>query len=317
MGSLYTQPPPILYSPPKTAPIPVIDVDRARPLDEVAADFRAAAIDMGFLYVKNHGIDPGVTAAAFAACARLFALPLEAKERIGRDGGMGRGYEGLEKQSNDTASAPDLKESWNFSLRGDPLKRPPNKWPAELSDREFREPMMTYYLAVAGVGDHLVRVFARSLDLPAQVFDAMFRDGLTSIRCLRYPPHPQHPKFNQLGAGAHTDAGVLTLLAQDDAGGLEVQNTQGEWLRAEVIPDTLVVNLGDCAARWTNDRYRSTKHRVMNAVSGRERYSMAYFHGPSYDTRIECIPTCLEPGEAPKYAPITIGDYTAARLARK
>lgn len=104
---------------------------------------------------------------------------------------MSRGWEGLEKQSNDTASAPDYKESWNFSLRGDPLKRPPNKWPAELSDTEFREPMMTHYLAVAGVADHLMHVFARSLGLDVDYFDPMFEDGITSIRCLRYPTHPE------------------------------------------------------------------------------------------------------------------------------
>ena len=317
MGTLYTQPPPVLYEPPKSASIPVIDIDRARPIDEVAAEFRAAAIDMGFLYVKNHGIHPSVTAAAFAASARFFALPVEAKARVPREGGMSRGWEGLEAQANDTASAADLKESWNFSLRGDPLKRPPNKWPAELSDREFREPMMTYYLAVAGVADYLMRVFARSLKLDADYFDAMFLNGLTSIRCLRYPPHPKNPKFNQLGAGAHTDASVLTLLAQDDSGGLEVKNAQGEWLRADVIPDTLVVNLGDCAQRWTNDRYRSTMHRVKNAATDGYRYSMPYFHSPSYDTQIACIPSCLEPGEVPKYEPVSIGDYTAARLARK
>jgi isopenicillin N synthase-like dioxygenase len=315
--TLFTQPPPVLYQPPKNAPIPVIDVDRVRPIDEVAAEFRAAAVDMGFLYVKNHGINPSVRAAAFDAVQRFFALPLEAKERVPRTGGMDRGWEGLEKQRNDTASAPDYKESWNFSLRSRPSTRPPNKWPAEFSDHEFREPLMTYYLAVAGVGDHLMRVFARSLDLPVDYFDEMFRDGIGSIRTLFYPPHPKNAKFNQLGAGAHTDAGVLTLLAQDDAGGLEVQSAQGEWLSAQVIPDTLVVNLGDCAQRWTNDLYRSTKHRVMNANSGRDRYSMAYFHGPKYDTLMECIPSCLAPGEVAKYEPISIGDYTTARLARK
>ncbi len=313
---LYTRPAPIIYQPPKSATIPVVDIDRSRPIDEIAAEFRAAAVDTGFLYVTNHGIAPSVTAAAFAALHRFFALPADVKAKYPRGGGMGRGWEGLEAQANDTASAPDYKESWNFTLRGDPTKRAPNKWPAELSEPEFREPMSTYYLSVAMVGDYLMHVFARSLALPRDYFDAMFNDGLTSCRCLYYPPHPANPKFNQLGAGAHTDAGVLTLLAQDDAGGLEVQNAQGEWLRADVIPNTLVVNIGDMAARWTNDRYKSTKHRVMNA-SGRERYSMAYFHGPAYDTVIECIPTCLEPGEQPKYPPVSIGEYTTQRLARR
>jgi isopenicillin N synthase-like dioxygenase len=313
MSSTYNIPPPIIYEPPKSAPIPVIDLDPSRPIDDIAAEFRAAAMDMGFLYVKNHTIPHEVTAAAFAAIRRFFALPLAAKEQYPREGGMGRGWEGLEKQANDTASAPDYKESWNYSIGGDPAKRGANKWPAELADADFRAPMERYYTEIAQVGDRLVQIFARSLSLSADYFEEMFRLPLTSIRCLHYPPHPAKPKFNQLGAGAHTDGGVLTLLAQDDAGGLEVQNGTGEWLRAEVIPDTLVVNLGDCAMWWTNDRYRSTKHRVMNA-SGRDRYSMAYFTGPSYESLIECIPTCLAAGEKPKYEPITFGDWTAARL---
>jgi isopenicillin N synthase-like dioxygenase len=317
MGSLYTVPAAIMYQPPTTAPIPVVDVDRARPIDEIAADFRKAAMDVGFLYVKNHGIHPSVTAAAFDAIRRFYALPLSVKRKYPREGGMGRGWEGIEAQANDTASAADYKESWNFTMRGDPMKRAPNKWPVELSDHEFREPMTTYFLSVAALGDYLMHVFARSLSLPRDYFDEMFLDGLTSVRTLYYPPMPANPKFNQLGAGAHTDAGVLTLLAQDDVGGLEVENAQGEWQRAEVLPGTLVVNIGDMAQRWTNDQYRSTKHRVMNANPGRARYSMAYFHGPSYDTVIETIPTCLAPGEKPKYAPIGIGEYTTQRLARR
>ena len=318
MKAIYTPPPPILYEPPKSAPIPVIDIDRSRSIGDVAADFRAGAVDMGFLYVKNHGVHRNVRAAAFAACERLFALPVEAKARVARNGGAeARGWEGLEAQRNDTKSAPDYKESWNFSLRGDPCKRPPNKWPAELTDSEFREPMMTYFLAVAGVADHLMHVFASSLGLDAEYFDPMFYDGVNSLRALRYPPHPVNANFNQLGAGAHTDAPALTLLAQDDAGGLEVQNTQGEWLSADVVPDTFVVNLGDCAMRWTNGHYRSTLHRVKNAASDRYRFSMAYFHAPSNDTVIECLPACLEPGQTPRWKPITAGEHTSARLKRR
>ena len=319
MDSLYQPPPPILYAAPKSADIPVIDCDRSRPIDDVAADFRVAATEIGFLYVKNHGIHPSVMAAAFDASARFFSLPIEAKARVARNGGSNaRGWEGLEEepQTGDSASAPDHKESWNISLRGNPLKRPVNKWPAELADREFREPMMTYFLAIANVADYLLHVFARSLDLDAEYFDPMFVDGVNSLRCLRYPPHPENPKFNQLGAGAHTDAPVLTLLAQDDAGGLEVQNTKGEWLRADVIPGTLVVNLGDCAMRWTNGKYRSTYHRVKNAASDRFRYSMAFFYAPANETVIECLPGCLEPGQTPRFDPVAAGEYTAARLAR-
>jgi isopenicillin N synthase-like dioxygenase len=310
---------PVLYTPPKVAPIPVIDIDPSRPPDDVAAEIRSAALDTGFFYIKNHGVDQAVIDGAFAACARFFALPLDAKERIPRTPTT-KGYEGMEKQHLDPGSAPDIKESWNCGWDRGP--RTPgfaeNKWPRpeELSEALFKDPIETYYRAVDGVATNLMPHFARSLSLPWDYFAELFRNPGTSLRVLCYPPQPENPKFNQMGAGAHTDGSVFTILSQDDCGGLEVQDVHGDFMRAEVMPGTFVVNIGDTLARWTNDRFKSTVHRVMHAITPKTRYSMAFFYSPGYYTKIECIPTCLEPGEQPKYEPVTMGEHSNYRLSR-
>jgi len=308
---------PVLYTPPKVAPIPIIDVSPSLPPDAVAAEIRTAALDTGFFYIKNHGVDQALVDAAFTACARFFALPLEAKERIPREPTT-KGYEGMEKQHLDPGSAPDVKESWNCGWDRGPVTPgfTRNKWPEELAPALFRELIEAYYRAVDGVAARLMPLFARSLELPADYFEELFRYPGTSLRVLCYPPQPENPKFNQMGAGAHTDGSAITVLAQDDCGGLEIQNVHGEWLRAEVVPGTFVVNIGDTLARWTNDRYRSSVHRVMHAITPKTRYSMAFFYSPSYYTRIECIPTCLAPGEQPKYEPVTCGEHSNYRLSR-
>jgi isopenicillin N synthase-like dioxygenase len=308
---------PVLYTPPKVAPIPIIDVNPALSPDGVAAEIRKAALDTGFFYIKNHGVDQAIVAAGFAACSRFFALTLEAKERIPREP-TSKGYEGMEKQHLDPGSAPDVKESWNCGLDRGPVTPgfTRNKWPEELAPDVFREPIETYVRAVDGVAARLMPLFARSLDLPADYFADLFAYPSVSLRVLCYPPQPENPKFNQMGAGAHTDGSAITVLAQDDCGGLEIQNVHGEWLRAEVVPGTFVVNIGDTLARWTNDRYRSSVHRVMHAITPKTRYSMAFFYSPSYHTRIECIPTCLAPGEQPKYEPVTAGEHADYRLSR-
>jgi isopenicillin N synthase-like dioxygenase len=298
------------YTPPKTSErLPVIDLSgRAVP-----AQIAAAARDTGFFYVANHGIARTLIDGVFAQANRFFDQPSERKLAVVKRPGF-RGYEGLEAQQLDAASPPDIKESFNFAGDfGAPTPDPvDNLWPEGLPG--FREALEAYYAPMLDLGRHLMRLLALSLDEPETRFDEAFRAPSASLRLLRYPPQPADAAYNQLGAGAHTDWGAITLLAQDDCGGLEVENARGEWLHADPVPDTFVVNLGDMVARWTNGRYHSNMHRVMNNVSGRNRHSIVLFFNPAYYTPVECLPTCLAAdGGHAKYPACTAGEHIAQR----
>src|SRR5262249_33857593 len=141
-------------------------------------------------------------------------------------------------------------------------------------------------------------------------FDGAYEDATLAVRLLHYPPQVATGPRNQLGAGAHTDWGAVTMLLQDDRGGLEVRKSAGDWIRAEPIPGPVGVNPGDMMRRWTNDLYHSTLHRVLNNVSGRDRYSVATFLAGRWDYRVECVPTCRPADRAPNYAPCTIGEHS-------
>jgi isopenicillin N synthase-like dioxygenase len=162
------------------------------------------------------------------------------------------------------------------------------------------------------LGAHLFSCIALSLELPEDYFEEGLEQPQCGVRLLRYPPQPRDAAFNQLGAGAHTDWGSITLLLQDDNEGLEVQNAAGEWLRAQPIAGTFVINLGQLMQRLTNGLYHATMHRVMNNVGGRERYSVATFFDFDYFHRVECAPACLPASGRPDYEPCTVGEHIEA-----
>jgi isopenicillin N synthase-like dioxygenase len=300
---------------------PIIDIGPLRnedPADRrtVARALRAACIETGFCYVANHGIDPALAARMLAEAERFFEQLPEVKERVHiRNSTVRRGYEGIGAQALNAATGGDIKESVlvGVDLGPDhPLVRAgtphygPNQWPDELPG--WREAVLDYFAAMDGLARLLLDGLAVSLDLPRTYFEPCLKNPMSLVRLLHYPPHPSADPAREVGCGAHTDWGLITILAQDDTGGLEIQLPSGAWVPATPVPGTFVVNIGDMMARWTNDLYRSTPHRVLNR-SRRDRYSAVFFCDPSYHTRVTCLPTCCSPTHPARYAPTTAGEH--------
>lgn len=301
--------------------LPVIDIAglgqdpavRAR----VAAELRAACERRGFFYIRNHGIPEDLIARMFAANEAFFDQPMDVKLRVDKAlSPCNRGYEPLRAQTLEAGAPPDLKESFYIGQEvpaDDPrvlagrFNTGPNQWPADVPG--FRETMSEYFDAARALAERLVGALETSLDLPPGRFDDYMRDASATLRLLHYPPQPPHPQPGEKGCGEHTDFGGITLLLQDDSGGLQVWDAQvRRWIDAPPVPGTYVVNIGDLFARWTNGRYHSTLHRVIN-VSGRERHSIPFFYTGNPDHRVECLPGCLRDGELPAFAPVTVEQH--------
>jgi isopenicillin N synthase-like dioxygenase len=304
--------------------IPIVDLAPLRGggadgLRQVAAAVRRAATEIGFFYIANHGVPADVIADAHAVSRRFFALPIERKMEAAINA-RHRGFLKVGEAKMHTRARPDLKESFIFGLdlpEDDPDVRAgktlmgPNVWPPALP--EMKPVLDCYYAEILACGERLLTAFAVALDLPPQFFVERYRRPLARGSIIYYPPQPPAMGAEQFGVSQHSDYGCITILWQDANGGLQVRNRAGEWVAAAPIPDTFVINIGDLMARWTNDLFVSTPHRVVN-TSGRERYSIAVFYDPNYDTVIDVLETCRKPGEAPAYPPTTCGDYVRGRF---
>ncbi len=305
--------------------IPVIDIEALRggsgqAVAAVAEQIREASARVGFFYVRNHGIPAAIRDGALSEAKRFFALPPEVKAKVAVNR-RHRGFLGPGGAKMHQTARADLKESFNWALEladadpdvlsGNKPLLGPNNWPDD-DLPELRPTLYRYYLAACACGGDLMRAFAVSLGIDEQFFAPRFSKPIARGSALYYPPQPPQMGAEQFGVGAHTDYGCLTLLWQDAVGGLQVRGRDGEWVTAHPIPDTLVVNVGDLLARWSNDRFVSTPHRVVNA-SGRERYSLAVFFDPDYDAVVDPR-DLLAPGEPPNYAPIMAGEHVSARF---
>lgn len=284
-----------------------------------AAEICAALEGIGFFGIVGHGVPARIVQAAFAQSRRFFDLPLAEKLAIRIDMGH-RGYMPMADQHRAEAARPNLSESYLLGpdlaaddaavLEGRPLHGV-NRWPAGLDG--FRDTLTAYRGAMTALGLRLLPLFEHALDLPGGFFAARYRNPMGFVRSLHYPPAPADPDPEQFGAVAHSDFGFITILAQDDVGGLQVQGRDGDWIDAPNRPGGFLVNIGDMLMRWTNDRFRSTVHRVLNAP-GRDRYSMPFFFDPDFETEVSCLPSCTGPGNPPRYDPVIWGDYLTARF---
>ncbi len=300
--------------------IPIVDISGA----DASTALGHALEHIGFAYITGHGIPPALNEGAFAASRAFHASPLEKKRSLAINAAH-RGYMAMATSTIVTSrvarvTQPNLSESLMIMHEvadgdprlGEPLQGP-NQYPDWLPD--FRAPIDAYIEAVEGVARRVIRLIAVSLDLPETALDRHFERPTTFLRLLHYPPHPEDALGDQFGSAPHTDYGIITLLAQDDRGGLEVRPRGGEWIAAPPIPGSLVLNVADMLARWTNDRFVSTPHRVLNQGGG-DRYSIPFFFDTDMDAIVECLPTCTGPGNPPRYEPVRYGDYLMDRLDR-
>ncbi len=302
--------------------LPVVDVgdlespEPARRLG-VAAAIRAACLGDGFFYIENHDVPAGLIEAAFDEARKFFALPDEAKDKVSNTLSFcERGHEPMGGQDLERVGTPDLKEAFDMGVElalDDPrviarkVNHGPNQWPAGLP--QFRPVMEDYFRAAFDLALRLMQSLALSLELPEDHFAEFCAEAVGLLRLLHYPRQPVDPRPGEKGAGAHTDLGAITLLLQDEAAGLQIWDRRQGWVHAPPRPGAYIVNLGDLMARFTNDRYRSTRHRVVN-VSGRDRYSIPFFLDGNPDYLVSCLSNCLAPGERPHYAPVTVADHT-------
>jgi isopenicillin N synthase-like dioxygenase len=306
--------------------IPVIDVAPALAggsgLERVAAQVREASERVGFFYVKGHGVPPAIIDGAFAASREFHALPLEDKLAL-KLNQNNIGYlpvnESMQRASTvHKATRPNYNESFFISrdrgpdhpdvLAGTPL-RGRNQWPA--GHEGMRAAMVRYFEAMVALGERTLPVLDRALGMPAGFFAPLFADEAhVNLRFLHYPPQEMDDP-EQFGQGPHTDNSFITFLAREDTPGLAVRLPSGEWLAPPLIEGTFLVNLGNIMKRWSNDRFLSTPHGVVND-SGRDRYSIAFFYSPDVTARIEVLPTCVSPANPARYEPAIYGDLVKA-----
>ena len=316
--------------------IPVVDLARFRDgnpaaRQRIAAQVAQACETLGFLVVSGHGVPAVDSSALHAEALRFFDRPLAEKMTVRRPrDDQNRGYipygeETLAKMHGGI-TPPDYKEV--FAIGPDeipnepyftgPLAYPdfaPNLWPE--NSAKLKQAMLTYYDGMLGLARLLADIYGHALGMPERFFVERLSRHSCQLRLLHYPAPQGELASGQLRCGAHTDLGLTTILRNEDApGGLEVCTRNGEWIAAPAIDDTYVVNIGDLMMRWTNDRWRSTPHRVAvppaDARARSRRLSIGFFVVPNYDAQVVCVD---QPNVAPKYPPVTVRDYRTNRFA--
>jgi len=313
--------------------VPVIDIapylaGAPQGKQRVAAQLDSACREVGFYVIVGHGVDPDLIEQVEAVSRAFFDLPLDEKMKVhigNVPGGVGYSAVGdvALASTRGQVTPPDLNETFqiakvditddayfqNEAARG---MIPRNRWPERPA--ALRELYTKYYLRMGALAADLMRLSALALDLPEAYFDDKIDRHISRLNVRLYPEQKAAPLPGQLRAGAHTDYGTVTILKPGDTvGGLQIADAAGNWHDVPMLPGSFVVNQGDLMARWTNDRWLSTLHRVANppdeAKGGSRRLSIVFFHHANYDATVSCLPTCVAPGSMPKYETITVSDY--------
>lgn len=318
--------------------VPVIELGpyfNGAPKDKssVARKVAEACEGIGFLKISGHRVDQVLIDRAFEVAGRFFDLPEAQKEKSKPShSASARGYHAiLTKNLAKTLgfdNPPDLREQFYIGpiearakefahIQGAAELYAENIWPEQPAD--YKPVMTEYYKAMEGLGQTLMRIFALALEMPETFFDDKIDRHFSTLPANNYPPPASEPLPNQVRCGEHTDFGSLTILALNDApGGLQVKMKDGSWLDVTANRGEFIVNIGDMMQRWTNDRWLSNVHRVVNPPvdchATSRRMTIGYFLHPNYDAEISCLPSCARVGQTVRYPPVCAGDMMRQKL---
>jgi isopenicillin N synthase-like dioxygenase len=304
--------------------IPVVDLSEFSGAAAQKASFVSALgrayEDVGFVAVKNHGISDTTIQGLYRNTTSFFSLPQATKNKYEIPGLAGqRGYTSFGKEHAKGSAAPDLKEFFQFGQTvedGDPIKSeyPDNVIVTELP--EFNPIFSKAYRSFEHSGGLLLKAIALYLGLDEKYFDPYIRNGNSILRAIHYPPITAEPK-SAIRAEQHEDINLITLLIGASADGLEILSKRNEWVPVTSLPEQIVVNVGDMLARLTNNRLKSTTHRVVNPPRekwGSSRYSIPFFLHPRSNMSLACLPGCIDAAHPKTYPDATAGEYLEERL---
>ncbi len=286
-------------------------IDFSQPRDILQRQVNDAFANIGFMLAHNIGIDADLLERVYQASHTFFARTQAQKDAyVYRSAAENFGYQGMQQENLDPTAPADLKET--FTMRNI-MNRPlaDERWP----DPAFRDLMIAFYANVFDASRTLQTLLAEILELPDDFFVRCHNGENSTLRLLYYPASGvEHIEAGQLGAGAHTDYGMLTFLFQDNVGGLQVQGLDGAWIDVSTEPGSVVINCGDLLERWTNGRYKSTLHRVQPKIGERSRLSIAMFLDPDSDTLVDAIPSCVSADHPARFPPVSAGEHVQQML---
>lgn len=277
----------------------------------------AAFEEIGFVALKGHFLSSELMNDLYLEIKNFFDLGLEQKKSYEIKGGGGqRGYTSFGKEHAKDKKEGDLKEFWHF---GQYEESPLKKYPENITVNElpkFNELGKETYKLLEKTALHVLRAIALHLDLKEQYFDTYTSNGNSILRAIHYPPILEEPK-EAVRAAAHGDINLITLLMGAQGKGLQVMTNQGKWIDAIAEPDELIINMGDMMSRLTNNKLKSTLHRVVNPPRsswGSSRYSIPFFMHPEAEMSLNCLPNCFSDENPKKYEDTTAGSFLNQRL---
>lgn len=275
--------------------------------------------DIGFVALKGHFLSDTLVDNLYAEIKNFFDLPIETKRSYEKDNGGQRGYISFGKESAKGKKEGDLKEFWHFGQYVEDNPKLKAAYPKNITVNElpkFNTTGKETYQMLEKTGVYVLRALALFLDLEEHYFDDFVKNGNSILRPIHYPPITEEPK-NAVRAAAHGDINLITLLMGAQGKGLQVQNHNGDWIDAMAAPDELVINVGDMLARLSNNRLKSTIHRVVNPPKenwGTSRYSIPFFLHPISAMPLNCLDNCIDKDHPKQFEDITAGDYLHERL---